>query len=279
MDICGPYPVSNRGNRYILVITDHFTKWVEAYAIPNQEAVTVAFCFETFINTFGYPDIILTDQGRNFESALIKEMCARLKIDKRTTSAYHPQCNGQTERFNRTMNAMLAQYVSVNQNDWDVLIPSVLFAYRTAVHNSTGFSPYKLLFGREPKQPIDFQFPITSSQRSEASPDHYFSALKRTLDSIQEQANQNLRTAQLSQKQYHDRGVTAAQFSIEDMVLVYNPVAHGSPKFQKHWEGPFLVVSKLAGGVTYIVRSVVDDKFLTVHRERLKLCNSEPVQE
>ena len=63
------------------------------------------------------------------------------------------------------------------------------------------------------------------------------------------------------------------------MVLVYNPVAHSSPKFQKHWEGPYLVVSKLAGGVTYIVRSVVDDKFLTVHRERLKLCNSEPVQE
>ena len=60
---------------------------------------------------------------------------------------------------------------------------------------------------------------------------------------------------------------------------MYNPVAHGSPKFQKHWEGPYLVVSKLAGGVTYIVRSVVDDKFLTVHRERLKLCNSEPVQE
>ena len=100
MDICGPYPISDRGNRYILVIIDHFTKWVEAYAIPNQEAVTVAFCFESFINTFGYPDIILTDQDRNFESAHIKEMCGRLKIDKRTTSAYHPQCNGQSERFN-----------------------------------------------------------------------------------------------------------------------------------------------------------------------------------
>ena len=126
IDICGPYQISYRGNRYILVITDHFTKWVEAYAIPNQEAVTVAFCFETLINTFGYLDIILTDQGRTFESALIKEMCARLKIDKRTTLAYHPQCNSQTERFNWTMNAMLAQYVSANQNDWDVSIPSVV---------------------------------------------------------------------------------------------------------------------------------------------------------
>ena len=169
--------------------------------------------------------------------------------------------------------------MSANQKDWDVWIPSVLFAYLTAVHDSTGYSPYKLLFGREPKQPIDFQFPLPSSKPSATSPDHYFSALKRTLDSIREQSNQNLRTAQLSQKEFHDRRVTAEQFSIGDMVLVYNPVAHGSPKFQKHWEGPYLVVSKLAGGVTYMVRSVVDDKFLTVHRERLKLCNSEPVQE
>lgn len=89
IDICGPYPISDRGNCYIFVITDHFTKWVEAYAIPNQ-AVTIGFCFESVVNTFGYPDIILRDQGCNFKSALIKEMCARLKIDKRTTSVYNP---------------------------------------------------------------------------------------------------------------------------------------------------------------------------------------------
>ena len=107
---------------------------------------------------------------------------------------------------------MLAQYVSANQKNWDVWIPSVLFAYGTAVHDSTGFSPYKLLFGREPQQPIDFQFPIPSSQPSATSPVRYFSALKRTMESIQEQANQNLRTAQSAQKYYHDRRVTAEQF-------------------------------------------------------------------
>ena len=137
MDICGPYPISVRGNKYILVITDHFTKWVEAYPLPNQEAVTVGVCLESFVNTFGYPDVMLTDQGRNFESGLIKEMCARLKINKRTTYAYHPHCNGQTERFNRTMNSMLAQYVDSNQTDWDQWLPSVLFAYRTGIHDST----------------------------------------------------------------------------------------------------------------------------------------------
>ena len=151
MDVCGLYPNSDRNNRYILVITDHFTKWVEAYTMPNQETKIIAFCLEQFVNTFGYPDIILTDHGRNFESFLIKEMCVRLKIDKRTTSAYHPQCNGETERFNRTMNAMLAQYVDKNQKDWEVWLPSVLFAYRTAAHSSTGHSPYEMVFGRYPK--------------------------------------------------------------------------------------------------------------------------------
>ena len=79
MDICGSYPVSVRGNKYILVITDQFTKWVEAYPLPNHEAVTVDVCLESFVNTFGYPNVMLTDQKRNFESGLIKEMCARLK--------------------------------------------------------------------------------------------------------------------------------------------------------------------------------------------------------
>ena len=74
MDICGPYPVSVRGNKYILVITYHFTQWVEAYPLPNQEAITFGVCLESFVNTFGYPDVMLTDQGQNFKTGLIKEM-------------------------------------------------------------------------------------------------------------------------------------------------------------------------------------------------------------
>ena len=95
-------------------------------------------------------------------------MCVRLNIDKRTTSAYHPQTNGQTERFNRTMNSMLSQYVSKNQQDWDMWIPSVLFAYRTAVHSSTGLSPYAMVFGREATQPVEFKIPIPKETRADS---------------------------------------------------------------------------------------------------------------
>ena len=82
MDVCGPYPTSERGNRYISVIFDHFTKWVKTYAMPNQETTTKAFCLEQLVNTFGYPEIILTDQGRNFESGLINKCAFVLKSIK-----------------------------------------------------------------------------------------------------------------------------------------------------------------------------------------------------
>ena len=238
IDVCGAYPTCERGNRYILVITNHFTKWVEAYVMPNQETTTIAFCLEQFVNTFGYPNVILTDQGRNFESGLIKEMCVRLKIDKRTTSAYHPHCNGQTERFNHTMYAMRAQYVEKNQTDWDLWLPSVLFAYRTSDHSFTGHSPYEMVFGRSPKQPIDFQIPKVQPDFTPAPTLSYFSALKETLKNAHDDARDQLSTAQHHQKEYYDQQVNAERFSVGDRVLVYDPVNRGFPKFQKHYVGP-----------------------------------------
>ena len=240
----------------------------------NQEATTVAFCLEQFVNTFGYFDIILTDQEQNFESALIKKICVRLKIDKRTTSAYHPQCNGQTERFNRTMNSMLAQYVAKNQTDWDKWLPSVLFAFRTSDHRSKAYSPYEMVFGRSPKQPIDFKIPSVGSDSTCTTASEYFSALRDTLDAIHEDACDYLQIVQKQQKEYYDQHVNAERFSVGDRVLVYDPVNRGFPKFQKHYVGPYVVSAKpIANGVTYILRSPDNENILHVHRNRLKKCS------
>lgn len=188
--------------------------------------------------------------------------------------------DGQTERFNRTMNAMLSQYVSKEQRDWDLWLPSVLFAYRSAAHSSTGRSPYSMVFGREAKQPIDFQFPIQATKPPSRKPDDHYSALRETLASIHHQARIKLRQAQATQKEYYDRKANAEQFAVGDLVLVYNPVAHGSPKFQKHWEGPYIVVNKpIAGGVTYLLKETTTGKPVTVHRNRLKCCICEPMPE
>ena len=156
------------GNRYILVVSDYFTKWTEALPIPNMEAVTVANALvKKIIFIFGVPEIIHSDQGRNFESTLIKELCRLLHITKTHTSLYHPQCDGLVERFNRTFLGMLSS-CTLDDKNWDLHLPLVMLAYRTSVHETT---PYYLMFGREAKLPIDLIFDVGSPSFS--SPNQY----------------------------------------------------------------------------------------------------------
>ena len=156
VDITGPHPQSARGNIYVLTVIDHFTKWVEMFPMRNQEAATVAkLLVDRVFCTHGCPIQILTDQGRNFESDLFREVCKRLSIDKVRTSAYKPSTNGNIERFHTTMHSMLAKLVSDNQKDWDSHLPAVAFAYRTTVNEATGYTPFFLTYGREARIPAD----------------------------------------------------------------------------------------------------------------------------
>ncbi|PIK38531.1 hypothetical protein BSL78_24624 [Apostichopus japonicus] len=156
MDILGPLPKSSGGNRYVLIVSDYFTKWTEAYAMANMEAETVAtLLVEEFICRFGVPEELHTDQGRQFESELFQHMCRMLDIGKTRTTPFHPQSDGMVERFNRTLEAMLSTVVSRNQKDWDTWLPYTMMAYRSAQHESTGFSPAELMFGRSIGLPLD----------------------------------------------------------------------------------------------------------------------------
>uniref|UniRef100_A0A8C0XU21 Integrase catalytic domain-containing protein n=1 Tax=Cyprinus carpio carpio TaxID=630221 RepID=A0A8C0XU21_CYPCA len=156
VDILGPLPETPKENKYIVVIGDYFSRWTEAFPLPNQEAETVAkLLVEQWVCRFGAPRIIHTDQGRNFESRLFKEVCQLLNIYKTRTSPYHPQSDGMVERFNRTLASMLSLFVDDNQANWDILLPYVMMAYRSSVHSSTGFTPYKVVFGKEIVLPVD----------------------------------------------------------------------------------------------------------------------------
>lgn len=135
VDVLGPLPVSNSGNKYILIVGDYFTKWVEANALENQQAETVAeVIVNEFVTRFGVPLQLHSDQGRNFESAVFTGMCKLLGIDKTRTTALHPQSDGMVERFNRTLENQLAIFVEKHQRNWDELIPILLMAYRSTVH-------------------------------------------------------------------------------------------------------------------------------------------------
>ncbi|GFX63746.1 hypothetical protein TNCV_215461 [Trichonephila clavipes] len=157
--ILGPLPRSSDCNNNILVVMDYFTKWPKAYPIPDQEASTIAeVLVQHWISRFWVPLQLHSDQGRNFDSAVCKRLCEILAIDKIRTTALHPQSDGMVERFNRTILNSLSLLVSSNQQDWDKKLPFFLLAYRSAVHETTGYSPSQMLFGRDLRLPADLLF-------------------------------------------------------------------------------------------------------------------------
>ena len=149
-------PLTSKGNRYI-VLMDHFTKYVNLYAMPDQKATTVARCiFENFVRQHGVPVRLHTDQGKQFDSDLMHNLCQKLGIEKSRTTPYHPQADGLIERFNRTLKERLGRYIASNDREWEDFLPQVEFAYNSSRHSSTGFTPYFLLHGREARTPLQF---------------------------------------------------------------------------------------------------------------------------
>ncbi len=156
VNLMGPFPTTERGNMYIMVVTDYFSRLAESYAIPNQQAVTVAKkLVEMFMLRLGVPRTIHSDQGKYFESRLFQEMCKLLQMNKTRTTPYNPQSDGLVERMNKTLISMLSVFVEDNQSNWDELLPYVMMTCRSSVQSSTGFTPYKMLFGAEITLPVD----------------------------------------------------------------------------------------------------------------------------
>ena len=155
VDIVGPLPRSRRGNQYILVICDYANRYPEAVPLHSIDAGTVAEQLIQLFARVGIPKEILSDQGTNFLSQLLKELYNLLQIHQIHTSPYHPQTDRLIERFNKTLKSLLMKLVNKEGRDWDRLLPYILFAYREVLQDTTGFSPFKLLYGREVRGPLD----------------------------------------------------------------------------------------------------------------------------
>ena len=156
MDLLDLSVTSAKGNRYVLVMVDCFSRWTEVCPLPDKTALSVADAFFQYIVCrFGMPSVIHSDQGQEFENKVMQELCLLCGAHKTRTTPYHPESDGLVERFNRTLLMMLAMFAGENKDDWDDLLPAVMIAYRSSVHESTGFSPYRLMFGEECTLPMD----------------------------------------------------------------------------------------------------------------------------
>ena len=154
VDCLGPYS----GNRYVVLFSDYLTKWPEAFAVRTTDAPVIAkLLVEEILCRHSSLRTLLSDRGKNFLSTLVREVCKLMSTTELNTTAYHPQCEGLVKRFNAFISQTLTMYVSANQRNWDEFLSSILFAYRTSPSASTGDSPFYLLYGREPRFPVDIK--------------------------------------------------------------------------------------------------------------------------
>ncbi|KZS10102.1 Uncharacterized protein APZ42_025511 [Daphnia magna] len=222
-------------------------EWVELRAMPNGKADMVATYFvEQIVLRHGAPKSIISDQGKCFIAGLTQEVLKNLGTTQKTTSSYHPQANGLVERMNHTMVAMLSMYVSADHRDWDEALPYVCFAYNTARQESTGYSPFILLYGREPMFPIDLELGADANPRlvtSRTAPD-YATQVVTELAKARALVHTRLGVAQDNQRREYDSRHRELQFKVGDQVLVCKPFrkVKRAEKLLHCWQGPFKVI-------------------------------------
>jgi hypothetical protein len=251
MDFHGPItPVSARGNRYIISLTDVFSKFVITRAVRDCTAATAArFLQEDVICKYGTPKCVLTDHGTHFTSSLMDHLFKRLGIVHIYSTPYHPQTNGQIERFNSTMDSKIASLSNQSRSDWDEQLPFVTLNYNTSIHSTTKIIPFELMYGRSPVLPCDPQNPIVSLQ---ADP-RYVSRLMEHVSSLSRTAHDNISKAQSSSKLRYDEHRSNPSYQVNDIVLIRN--LHRRYKFDVRFEGPYRVVRRTAQK-TYVVQHV-----------------------
>ena len=199
LDVCDPTP---EGFSYILVIADYFSKWTEAFPMKNKCADTVAdILVENIILRFGMPLVIHSNQGREFENGLMKSLCTLLGCTKTRIAPYHPESDGMIERFNRTCLMMLSMFVNDRRDNWNELLPFVMHAYRTSVHESTGYSPFRLMMGEECSLPQDVSTAeLRTKRENDVAPHPFATWVRDALEVAYDHVRGSLRENRQSQK-------------------------------------------------------------------------------
>ena len=228
--------------QYILVITDHFTRLAQAIPTRNMTAKTTAKAlFDNFITYYGIPYRLHSDQGGSFEAKIIKELCAIADISKSRTTPYHPMSNGMCERYNKSLLDMLGTLQPEQKSRWKDYVRPLVHAYNCTRHESTGHSPYHLMFGREPHLPIDLMFGIDRGERQTTT--KYIEDLKAKMKKAYDLANTAADKARDKQKKGYDVKARDVTLQEGDKVLVKIVAFDGRHKIADRWkEEPYVIV-------------------------------------
>ena len=270
---------SKGGFENILVVTDHFTKYSQAYPTRNQTAkMTAQVLYNNFIVHYGFPARLHSDQGRNFESKVIKELCVLGGIEKSRTIPYHPMENGQCERFNRTLLEMLGTLETDQKVDWKTYVAPLVHIYNSTQHDTTGFSPYFLLFGREPRLPIDLLLPSPDTTGAKTFTG-YIEGLRERLKHAHQVVQARLTGKGEASQKWYAKKVRGATLQLGDQVLLRQIGLQGKNKLADRWQEEVYVVTSQPNAsipVFSVRRLDGHGKVKTVHRNLLLPVRSVP---
>lgn len=270
MDLCGPFLTTKAGNKYILVITDRYTKLMRTTPLPNQKAETVAKAFvRDWVFTYGPPRSVVSDNGKQFVSKFLLEVYRILGIREIFTTTYHPQTNGQTERFNRTLVGAVRKYVADHPTWWDRYTDSLTYAYNTQVNETTDHTPFELVLS-SPPQPMYVERRDMVEQKTTRETSMKW--LQR-LDKMFKDASEALALRQARYKRSFDASVKRRRVpKVGESILVRKEQATRGESWHKlspRAFGPFKVVDVSEDGRTLTYQNGGSRELVNVNRVEL----------
>lgn len=249
IDLMGPLHRTASGKTFICVASDLATRYVETGALRDSSAKAVAeFIFRNITCRHGCPREILSDRGSAFKSELMSELLKIMGINQLFTTAYKPSTNGLTERFNASLKNMLSLYVNSDHKNWDHFLPFVTLAYNSSKQPSMGYSPFMLVYGREPRLPTDACLDLATENPDVIS-------FRDKLSLIRNLAIQNLEGVQAKTKTRYDQKHSHVEYNVGDQVKIFNPSRKlgKTDKFLLKWHGPYTII-KRHNDVNYVIK-------------------------
>ncbi|XP_043488078.1 uncharacterized protein LOC122515007 [Polistes fuscatus] len=263
MDIVGPLPETKSGNRYILTIQDALTKYFIAIPLQTTTSIDIAEgLVHNVCNVFGAPRSILTDQGTNFTSSLLKAIAKQYNLKQIKTTAFHPQSNGSLERSHIVLVEYLKHYIN-KKSEWDKWLTHAMFAYNTSTHEGTRFTPHELVFAKQANIP---SADIHTNVALDSTYLEYYLDLVNKIKTSQTVARRNLVGAKIKSKIYYDRNARGQNLSVgQNIYLLKQPTT----KLGNQYSGPYQILEVLPRNN---VRISYKNGSRIVHKDKVKIC-------
>ncbi|KAD4586075.1 hypothetical protein E3N88_23676 [Mikania micrantha] len=271
IDFVGPFPLS-KGNRYILVAIDYVSKWVEAQALPTNDARVVLKFLKKLFSRFGTPRALISDRGTHFCNTMLEKALQRYCVTHRLATAYHPQTSGQVENANRGVKRILEKTVGKSRKDWSDKLDDALWAFRTAYKTPLGTTPYMVVYGKACHLPVELEhralwaLKTVNLDLTEADRKRYFQI--HELEALRDAVYARSLSIKEKTKSLHDRRLK--EFKKGDRVLLYNSrLKLFGGKLKSKWTGPYVVEEVFPFG-TVELQNEVDGNTWKLNGHRLK---------